>query len=163
MYRTPDRAQRSPAAPRPAVRFPSPASGWGYPRSPYGRSGQRGASPRGCPAYSPASPGYSPGYSPGSHRGYRDGSPVGFRDSPAGFGNGSRGFGDSPAGFGKGSRGFGNGSRGFGGQMRCRGSGGLRRPQSFSPASANFQVEKYFSPSMLQDPWAALQPVAVRK
>ncbi|XP_029282673.1 M-phase-specific PLK1-interacting protein [Cottoperca gobio] len=137
MYRAPVRPQRSPGAPRPAGRFPSPASSWGFPgdRSPYGGSGHRGGSPRGCPAYSPV----SPVYSPDSNQGYRDG-------------GGSRGFGDSPSGFGG----------GFGGHMRHRGCG-FRRPQSFSPASAqNFQcgVEKYFSPSMLQDPWAALQPVA---
>ncbi|XP_044075599.1 M-phase-specific PLK1-interacting protein [Siniperca chuatsi] len=130
MYRAPLRPQRSPGAPRPAGRFPSPSSCWGFPgaRSPYGGSGHRGGSPRGGPAYSPG----SPVYSPGSNRGYRDGSPF------SGFGGGSRG-----------------------GQMWGRGAG-FRRPQSFSPASApNFQsgssVEKYFSPSMLQDPWAALQ------
>uniref|UniRef100_A0A8C4DKI2 M-phase specific PLK1 interacting protein n=1 Tax=Dicentrarchus labrax TaxID=13489 RepID=A0A8C4DKI2_DICLA len=131
MYRAPVRPQRSPGAPRPAGRFPSPASCWGFPgaRFPYG--GHRGGSPRGGPAFSPG----SPVYSPGSHRGYRDG-------SPAGFGSGSRGFGDSPAGFG-------SGSRGFGGQMRRRGGSG----------SSDSSVEKYFSPSMLQDPWAAMQPI----
>ncbi|XP_045907208.1 M-phase-specific PLK1-interacting protein [Micropterus dolomieu] len=149
MYRAPVRPQRSPGAPRPAGRFPSPASCWGFPgtRSPYG------GSPRGGPAHSPG----SPSYSPGSNRGYRDGSPFG------GFGGGSRGFGDTPAGFG-------GGSRGFGGPTWRRG-GGFRRPQSFSPASAqNLQsgsadspVEKYFSPSMLQDPWAALQPATGRQ
>ncbi|XP_040910606.1 M-phase-specific PLK1-interacting protein isoform X2 [Toxotes jaculatrix] len=126
MYRAPLRPQRSPGAPRPTGRFPSPVSCWGFPgaRSPYGGSGYRGGSPRGCPAYSPR-----------SNRGYWDGSPAGF----------------------------GSGSRGFGGQMRHRG-GGFRRPQSFSPGSAqkasDASVEKYFSPSMLQDPWAALQPQA---
>ncbi|CAI5677206.1 unnamed protein product [Oreochromis niloticus] len=140
MFRAPDKHQRSPGAPRPAGRFSSPASGWGFPRSPYG------GSPRG---YSPYSPG-SPSYSPGSNRGYRDG-------SPAGFGNGSRRFGDSPAGFS-------SGTRGFGGPMRRRGDS-FRRPQSFSPTSApNFKssdapVQKYFSPSMVQDPWKNLQPV----
>lgn len=148
MYRAPLRPQQSPGAPRPAGRFPSPSSCMDFPgaRSPYGGSGHRGGSPQCYPACSPV-------YSPGSNRGYRDG-------SPSGFGRGSRGFGDSPSGFG-------SGSRGFGGQMRRR-VGGFRRPQSFSPASVhNFQcgssdssVEKYFSPSMLQDPWAALQPVA---
>lgn len=120
MYRAPVRPQRSPGAPRPAGRFPSPASCWGFPgtRSPYG------GSPRGGPAHSPG----SPSYSPGSNRGYRDGSPFG------GFGGGSRGFGDTPAGFG-------GGSRGFGGPTWRRG-GGFRRPQSFSPASAqNLQVK----------------------
>ncbi|XP_041805749.1 M-phase-specific PLK1-interacting protein [Chelmon rostratus] len=136
MYRAPLRPQRSPGDPRSAGRFPSPASCWGFPgaRSPYGGSGHRGGSPRGGAAYSPG----SPFYSPGSNRGYWDGSPAGLN----------------------------SGSRGFGGQMRRRG-GGFRRPQSFSPASAQkFQsassdssVEKYFTPSMLQDPWAALQPV----
>ncbi|XP_040002301.1 M-phase-specific PLK1-interacting protein isoform X1 [Xiphias gladius] len=137
MYRAPCRPLRSPGAPRPAGRFPSPVSCWGLPgaRSPYGGSGYRGGSPRGCPIYSPG----SPVYSPGSNRGYWDGSPAGL----------------------------GSGSWGFGGQMRRRGDG-FRRPQSFSPGSAQkFQsgssdssVEKYFSPSMLQDPWAALQPVS---
>ncbi|KAE8290447.1 hypothetical protein D5F01_LYC10020 [Larimichthys crocea] len=151
MYRAPVRPPRSPGAPRPAGRFPSPPSCWSFAgaRSPYGGSGHCGGSPRGGPIYSPR----CPVYSPGSVRGYRDA-------SPSGFGNRPRGLGDSPGGFG-------NGSRAFGGQMRRRG-GGFRRPQSFSPSSAqNFQhgssdssVEKYFSPSMLQDPWAALQPVA---
>uniref|UniRef100_A0A3Q3SR65 M-phase specific PLK1 interacting protein n=1 Tax=Mastacembelus armatus TaxID=205130 RepID=A0A3Q3SR65_9TELE len=115
MYRAPVRSQRSPGAPRPAGRFPSPASCWGFSgaRSPYGGSGQRGGSPRGCPAYSPG----SPLASPCANRGYRDRSPAGF----------------------------GNGSRGFGGNTWRRGN--------------DAPVEKYFSPSMLQDPWAALQPV----
>ncbi|KAM4550914.1 M-phase-specific PLK1-interacting protein [Odontesthes bonariensis] len=134
MYRTPVRPQQSPGAPRPAGRFPSPAPCWGFPgaRSPF--SGHRGGSPRGCRPYAPG----SPVFSPGSNRGYADGSPAGF----------------------------GSGSRDFTGQMRRRGNG-FRRPPSFSPTSApNSQsagsevaVEKFFSPSMLQDPWQALQPV----
>ncbi|XP_070775680.1 M-phase-specific PLK1-interacting protein [Enoplosus armatus] len=143
MYRAPVRPQRSPGAPRPAGRFPSPTSCWGFhgARSPYGGCGHRGGSPRGGPAYSPA-------YSPGSIRGYRDGSPF------SGFNSGSRGFGDSPAGF------IGE-SRGFGGQMWRRG-GGFRRPstQNLQSGPSDSSVEKYFSPSMLQDPWAALQPIA---
>lgn len=126
MYRAPVRPQRSPGAPRPDGRFPSPAACWGFPgtRSPYGGSGHRGGSPRGGPSYSPG----SPVYSPSSNRGYRDVSPF------SGFGSGSRGFGDSLAGFS-------SGGRGFGGQMWRRG-GGFRRPQSFIPASAqNFQVK----------------------
>ncbi|GLD70751.1 M-phase-specific PLK1-interacting protein [Lates japonicus] len=105
MYRAPVRPQRSPGAPRPTGRFPSPVSCWDFPgaRSPYGGSGYRGGSPRGCPPYSPG----SPVYSPGSNRGYWDGSPAGF----------------------------GGGSWGFGGPMRRRGDG-FRRPQSFSPGSA---------------------------
>lgn len=93
MYRAPVRPQRSPGAPRPAGRFPSPASCWGFPgaRSPFTGSGHRGASVRGCPSYSPG----SLAYSPGSDRGYRDRSPAGF----------------------------GSGSRGFGGQMQRRGDG----------------------------------------
>ncbi|XP_053294151.1 M-phase-specific PLK1-interacting protein [Pleuronectes platessa] len=134
MNRGPFRPQRSPGAPRPAGRFPSPGSSWGFPgaRSPYGGSGHRGASPRGCGAYSPG----SPVNSPGSGRGYWDG-PTG---------------------------GFGSGSRCFPGQMRSRGDS-FRRPQSFGPGSAQkFQssdasVEKYFSPSMVQDPWRHLQPL----
>ncbi|XP_017296091.1 M-phase-specific PLK1-interacting protein [Kryptolebias marmoratus] len=55
------------------------------------------------------------------------------------------------------NRGYEDGFRGF----------GFRRPQSFSPTGApNLQsrpsdvsVEKYFSPSMLEDPWKTLQPV----
>uniref|UniRef100_UPI0037E77A8E M-phase-specific PLK1-interacting protein n=1 Tax=Semicossyphus pulcher TaxID=241346 RepID=UPI0037E77A8E len=134
MYRAPVRPQRSPGAPQPTGRFPSTASCWGFPgaRSPYGGSGPRAGSPRGGPAYSPG----SPVYSPASNRGYWDGSPTWF----------------------------GSGSRGSGGQMWRRG-GGFRRPQSFSPShiqsgSSDAPVEKYFSPAMLQDPWAALQPVA---
>ncbi|XP_072219730.1 M-phase-specific PLK1-interacting protein [Leuresthes tenuis] len=135
MYRTPVRPQRSPGGPRPAGRFPSPAPCWGFPgaRSPYAGSGHRGGSPRG-----PYAPG-SPVFSPVSNRGYADGSPAGF----------------------------GSGSRDFTGQMRRRGDG-FRRPPSFSPTSApNLQsvaseaaVEKFFSPSMLQDPWQALQPIS---
>ncbi|XP_042285030.1 M-phase-specific PLK1-interacting protein [Thunnus albacares] len=130
MYRAPVRPQRSSAVPRPPGRFPSPASCWGLP----GARSPYGGSPRGCPPYSPG----SPVFSPGSNRGYGGGSPGGF----------------------------GSGGRGFGGQMRRSGDG-FWRPQSCSPASApryqpgsSDSVEKYFSPSMLQDPWAALQPVA---
>ncbi|XP_070700889.1 M-phase-specific PLK1-interacting protein [Pempheris klunzingeri] len=131
MYRAPVRPQRGPGTPRPTGRFQSPRSCWGLPgpTSTYGGSRHRGRSPWDCPAHSPG----SPVYSPGSNRGSRDGSPAGY---------GSR-------------------SRGFGEQMWRRG-GGFRWPRSFSPAPAhNLQpdVQKYFSPSMLQDPWAALQPV----
>ncbi|KAM6952073.1 uncharacterized protein PEZ65_009261 [Lycodopsis pacificus] len=154
MYRAPVRPQRSPGAPRPTERYPSPASCWGFPgaRSPYGGSA------RGGPAYSPDSLVQSPGF----NRGYRD-------CSPSGFGSGARGFGDSPPrfcsgprGFGDSPSGFGSGPRGFGGQRRPR--GGFRWAQSFSPSAHNVRgessVEKYFSPSMLQDPWEALQPAA---
>lgn len=100
MYRAPVRPQRSPGAPRPAERFSSPASCWGFPaaRSSFNGSGHRGASPQGCPAFSPG----SPAYSPGSDRVYRDRSPAGF----------------------------GRGSRGFGGQMWRRGDGFRRLPFS---------------------------------
>uniref|UniRef100_A0A3Q1CA45 Uncharacterized protein n=2 Tax=Amphiprion ocellaris TaxID=80972 RepID=A0A3Q1CA45_AMPOC len=83
MYRAPIRPQRSPAAPQAAGRYPSPSPCWGFPgaRSPYGGSGHRGGSPRGCP---PCSPG-SPVYSPDSHRGY-------MGASPGGFGGDSRSF-----------------------------------------------------------------------
>ncbi|KAM9844878.1 M-phase-specific PLK1-interacting protein [Aulostomus maculatus] len=146
MYRTPVRPQQSPVAPRFSGRFPSPSSCWAFPgaRTPYGGSGHRGGSPRGYAAYSPGSPVYSSGF----NQGYRDGSPAG----------GGRSFGESPGGF----RG---GGRGYGGPRR-RGDG-FRRPRSYSPTSAhNLQpqtsesVEKYFSPSMVQDPWAGLQPPA---
>ncbi|XP_054870781.1 M-phase-specific PLK1-interacting protein [Amphiprion ocellaris] len=141
MYRAPIRPQRSPAAPQAAGRYPSPSPCWGFPgaRSPYGGSGHRGGSPRGCP---PCSPG-SPVYSPDSHRGYMGASPGGF----------------------------GGDSRSFDGQRRRRGDG-FRRPQSFSPCgtpnlqSSDASVEKYFSPSMMQDPWKSLQPItaaAVRR
>ncbi|KAM9349706.1 M-phase-specific PLK1-interacting protein [Symphorus nematophorus] len=141
MYRTPLRPQRSPApgpGPPRVSRFPSPPSCWGFsgsgpPRSPYG------GSPRAGSPFSPGSPLYSPGQGPGPgpgpYRGFRDGSQTG-----------------SP-------------SRGSRGHMRGRRGSGFRRPQSFSPGSAqNLQsdsVERYFSPSMLQDPWASLQPVSV--
>lgn len=112
MYRGPVRPQRSPGAPRPPGRFPSPSSCWGFPgpRSPYGGSGHRGGSPRsGGPAFSPGSPAYSPAF----NRGYRNCSPAGL----------------------------GSGSRGFGGQMWRR-SGGFPRPQSGSAASAQkFKVK----------------------
>ncbi|KAM3605191.1 uncharacterized protein V6R79_022017 [Siganus canaliculatus] len=111
MYRTPTRPQRSPGAPRPDGRFPSPASGWRFPsvHSPYGGSGYRGRSPG--PTYSPGSPVYS-------------------------------------------------GSREYGGQ-RWRKGGDFRRPPSFSQGGPpDSPVERYFSPSMLEDPWASLRPVA---
>ncbi|XP_026219723.1 M-phase-specific PLK1-interacting protein [Anabas testudineus] len=129
MYRAPVRPQRSPGAPRPAERFSSPASCWGFPaaRSSFNGSGHRGASPQGCPAFSPG----SPAYSPGSDRVYRDRSPAGF----------------------------GRGSRGFGGQMWRRGDGFRRLPFSPNFQSPDSSVEKYFSPLMLQDPWAALRPI----
>ncbi|XP_023191825.1 M-phase-specific PLK1-interacting protein isoform X2 [Xiphophorus maculatus] len=79
--------------------------------------------------------GFSPRFCPGFSRGTMDGSPAHFSGE-------SRGFGVS---VGRGS--------------------GFRRPQSFSPPGApNLQlrdvpVERYFSPSMLQDPWRTLQPV----
>ncbi|XP_043991387.1 M-phase-specific PLK1-interacting protein isoform X1 [Gambusia affinis] len=75
------------------------------------------------------------GFSPRFSRGTMDGSPAHFSGE-------SRGFGVS---VGRGSE--------------------FRRPQSFSPSGApNLQprdvpVERYFSPSMLQDPWRMLQPV----
>lgn len=115
MYRGPVRPQRSPGGPRPAGRFPSPSSCWGFPgpRSPYGGFGHRGGSPHsGGPRYSPGSPG-SPAHSPGLNRGYRTSSPAGF----------------------------GSGSRGYGGQMWRRG-GGFPRPHSSSPAPGHkFQVK----------------------
>ncbi|XP_047446005.1 M-phase-specific PLK1-interacting protein [Mugil cephalus] len=129
MYRPPARPQRSPGAPRAAGRFPSPVSCWGFP----GARSPYGGSPRACPPYSPG----SPVYSAGSNRGHSYGSPVGF----------------------------GGGSRGFGGQMRRRGDG-FRRPLSSPSSGPELQsrsseppVEKYFSPSMLQDPWKTLHPV----
>ncbi|XP_053186012.1 M-phase-specific PLK1-interacting protein [Scomber japonicus] len=111
MYRAPVRPQRSSAVPRPPGRFPSPA--WSLPgtRSPYG------ASPRGCPPFSPGSPVF-----PGSNREYGGGSPVRF-------GSGGRGYRPRP--------------------------GPGHRTQSGSSDS----VEKYFSPSMVQDPWSSLTPV----
>ncbi|KAI3374710.1 hypothetical protein L3Q82_021021, partial [Scortum barcoo] len=128
MYRAPVRPQRSPGAPRPDGRFPSPACGWGFPgiRSPYG------GSPRGGPAHSPR----SPAYSPSSYRGCWDGSP-------------SSGFGSRPRGSWRSG-----GSRGFGGQNWRRG-GGFRRSQSFSPASShNFQVKSVFKVQDLD--WVSL-------
>ncbi|KAF7644613.1 hypothetical protein LDENG_00219010 [Lucifuga dentata] len=148
MYRAPLRPQPIPGASRAAGRFPSSIASWGFPGSRSPSAGVRyGASPRGSPAGSPG----SPRYSPASHRPYRGCSPAGFSS------NSSRGFGDSP-------RGFGSGGRGFRGKDRGR-TDVLRRLGSYSPASArSFQaagsdsVEKYFSPSMLQDPWISLQP-----
>lgn len=163
MYRVPVR-HPSPGASRPAGRFPSPA--WVFPgaRSPSvgprcGGSLQYRGSPRGSPGCSPASPAAF------SNRGCGD-SPVGFGsgsrgygDSPVTYGAGSRGYGDSPAGFGAGSRGYG----GSGGKMRRRPDGfrrsyGAPGPQGFQDRSD--AVEKYYSPAMLRDPWADLQPVA---
>ncbi|XP_034038412.1 M-phase-specific PLK1-interacting protein-like [Thalassophryne amazonica] len=139
---------RGSAGPWPGGQFPSPS--WSYTGAPspsgrptYGSFGPRGASPRGGPRYSP----HSPGYFPGSHRGFSEAPPA----RPRWFGN-------SPAGFG------------FRGKQR-RGSNGFWGPRSYSPASAHgFQgrasdhsdsIEKYFSPAMLQDPWAGMKPVPV--
>ncbi|XP_074505879.1 M-phase-specific PLK1-interacting protein [Sebastes fasciatus] len=126
MYRAPVRPPRSPGALRPAGRFSSPASSWRDP-------GALSPGPPVCSPYGGSPRGYHGyTYSPGSHRGYRDG-------SPARFGSGSRGFG--PRGFGSGSR------------------GGFQRSGSdhhMQGGSSDSSVEKYFSPSMLQDPWAAL-------
>ncbi|XP_029971142.1 M-phase-specific PLK1-interacting protein [Salarias fasciatus] len=185
MFRAPERPQRSPGEMQPAGRHPSPAAGWSFPgaRPPY--HGHHERSPRG---FSPYSTG-SPSFSLGSGRGYRNGSPGGyrgFRDSPTGFRGSPRSFGDSPGGgrggrwssgdssggfsggprgYGDSSTGFGSGSRGFGGQRRRRGDG-HRWTHSFSPSTPNYKagsadtpVERYFSPSMVQDPWRNLQPV----
>uniref|UniRef100_A0A3Q3X8B5 M-phase specific PLK1 interacting protein n=1 Tax=Mola mola TaxID=94237 RepID=A0A3Q3X8B5_MOLML len=81
--------------------------------------------------------------SPYGGSGLRSGSPRGggpaFSPSSPGYSPGSnRGYrSGSPAGLG------GGGGRGFGGQMW------------------HVPVEKYFSPSMLQDPWAALPPIKI--
>uniref|UniRef100_G3ND97 M-phase specific PLK1 interacting protein n=1 Tax=Gasterosteus aculeatus aculeatus TaxID=481459 RepID=G3ND97_GASAC len=56
----------------------------------------------------------------------------------------------SQRGFGYGD---GSGSRGFGGSKRPRGG-------SCVCFQAESSVEKYFSRSMLQDPWEALQPAS---
>ncbi|XP_013855225.1 M-phase-specific PLK1-interacting protein [Austrofundulus limnaeus] len=100
MYRSPVRHQRSPGAPRPPGRFPSPAQGWSFP-------GTRAQPP--C--------------SPGSNRGFEGQ----------------------------------NWDQGF----------GFRRPQSFSPnpqsRTSEVPVEKYFSPSMLEDPWRSLQPLSAAR
>ncbi|XP_028283254.1 M-phase-specific PLK1-interacting protein [Parambassis ranga] len=134
MYRPPPRHQRSPGSPSQTGRFPSPGSGWGFhgDRSPYRGSAHRGSSPWGCPPCSPR----SPAFSPGSKRGYRDGSPAEFS----------------------------SGSRGSAGYMQ-RGNSGFRRPHfsprsasSFQPRPSDASVEKFFSPSMMEDPWKTLQP-----
>uniref|UniRef100_A0A3P9MAJ9 M-phase specific PLK1 interacting protein n=1 Tax=Oryzias latipes TaxID=8090 RepID=A0A3P9MAJ9_ORYLA len=136
------RSQRSPGGPRPAGRFPSPDPRWGSPFP---------GSPRGF------SPEFSPRFSAGSNQGHyrqdQDGSPGSY----------------------------GGWSRGFAGQMPGR-AHGFRRPQNFSPSfSPNAQVrkapesrglgsrrsepgvEKFFNPSMLQDPWKDLQPVTAEE
>uniref|UniRef100_A0A667XJX6 M-phase specific PLK1 interacting protein n=1 Tax=Myripristis murdjan TaxID=586833 RepID=A0A667XJX6_9TELE len=147
MYRAPAR-QPSPGAPRPAGTYRSPPGAFHGARSPSFGPRYAGSRQYGC------SPGGSPG-SPAafSHRAYSD-SPAGFGsrgygDSPAGFGG--RSYGDSPAGFG--SRGYG----GSGGKTRRR-PDGFRRSHGADRADA---VERYFSPAMLQDPWAGLRPVEV--
>ncbi|XP_061914431.1 M-phase-specific PLK1-interacting protein [Entelurus aequoreus] len=120
-------------------RFPSPPSCWT--RSPYGGPGHRGGSSRGYPTYSPTSPMCSP---VGFNRGHW-GSPQ------TGSGGRGRSFGGSPARFGSGERAHRRGHR-------------FERPLNFSPSSSKDQdqsfdsIEKYFSPSMLEDPWAVLQP-----
>ncbi|XP_068197359.1 M-phase-specific PLK1-interacting protein [Antennarius striatus] len=68
-----------------------------------------------------------------------------------------RGHSDSPP------VGPGNGSRGF---HTRRQSGAFRRPVGPAPrhghqaGAPDAPVEKYFSPSMLQDPWVGLRPVS---
>ncbi|XP_028988201.1 M-phase-specific PLK1-interacting protein [Betta splendens] len=122
---------RSPMRPQRSPGASRPA-GWS-PVSGWGFTGAR--SPFGSVGHRGASPqgftAYCPG-SPGSERGCRERSPSGF----------------------------GSGPRLFGRQMHRRG-GGFRRPQLFSPnvQFSDLPVEKYFNPSMLQDPWAALQPL----
>ncbi|KAL6103653.1 uncharacterized protein ACO6RY_13557 [Pungitius sinensis] len=122
MYRGPGRPPPSPAAPRPTDRFPSPASGWGFPgpRSPYGGAGS---------CYE------SPLRSPVSHRGFGDGSPSGFASR----------------------------SRVFGGSRRPRGASSWRPQTSSHSSQTESSVERYFSRSMLQDPWEALEPAADRQ
>ncbi|XP_077352375.1 lymphocyte antigen 6 family member pge isoform X1 [Festucalex cinctus] len=118
-------------------RFPSPPSGWA--RTPYRGAGNRGGHhARGHPAYSPNSPTYSPGF----NRGHWGG-------SPGSSGGGGRGFGGSPSMFGSGGRNF--------GEKQRRGNS-FGRPNNFSPRESSDSIERYFSPSMLEDPWAALQP-----
>ncbi|XP_061546328.1 M-phase-specific PLK1-interacting protein [Phycodurus eques] len=132
---------RSPSVPEWNQRFSSPPSRWARP--PYRGPGHRGASAQGYPAYSPNSPAYSHGF----NRGHRGG-------SPGGSGGGRRSFGGSPAVFGSGGRNF--------GEKHRRGNS-FGRPINFSPSASNVQcessdsIERYFSPSMLEDPWAALQ------
>ncbi|XP_012716181.2 M-phase-specific PLK1-interacting protein [Fundulus heteroclitus] len=140
--------QRTPVGPRRSPGAPQPGSGRTFSgvRSPFGGSPRHrgvgflpGFSP-GSPRFSPGSPRFSPGsprWSPGSGRGNMDVSPAQF----------------------------GGGGRWFAGPVRP--GRGFRRPQSFSPSGApNLQsrtpdvpVEKYFSPSMLQDPWKSLPAV----
>ncbi|KAK7877616.1 hypothetical protein WMY93_031628 [Mugilogobius chulae] len=124
-------------------------------------------------------PGYSPGFSPGrraSPRGWRPPghahgghggryggsprfSPPGF--SPQGFSppGGFQGPGfSSPGGF----QGPGRGQRGSPGFRGRRWEQEPRRG-GFSPADRsqeNVSVEKYFSLSMIQDPWKDLSPVS---
>ncbi|XP_051935619.1 lymphocyte antigen 6 family member pge isoform X1 [Hippocampus zosterae] len=136
MDRTPSRSHWN-------EKFPSPPSGWA--RTPYRGSGHHGDfSARGYHTYSPNSPTYSPGF----NRGHRGG-------SPGRYGAGGRGYGGSPAIFGSGGRNF--------GEKQRRGNR-FGRAVNFSPAAVNVQhessgsIERYFSPSMLEDPWAALQP-----
>nr|XP_057914479.1 M-phase-specific PLK1-interacting protein [Doryrhamphus excisus] len=127
---------RLPARPPLNDSFPSPPSSWARP--PY--RGHREPSARGYPSYSPTSPRYSPGYNRGHWGGPQAGS--GYR---------GRGFRGSPV--------FGSGGRDFGAHRR---GNRFERPQNFSPSASkdhsSDSVEKYFSPSMLEDPWAALQP-----
>ncbi|XP_054655730.1 M-phase-specific PLK1-interacting protein [Dunckerocampus dactyliophorus] len=130
---------RLPARPQLNDSFPSPPSCWARP--PY--RGHREASARGYPSYSPT----SPMYSPGSNRGHWGG-------PQAGSGCRGRGFGGSPAVFGSGGRDFGERTQRRGNRFEW--------PRNFSPSASkdpsSDSVEKYFSPSMLEDPWAALQP-----
>ncbi|XP_057704720.1 M-phase-specific PLK1-interacting protein [Corythoichthys intestinalis] len=131
MDRTPSGAQWN-------ERFSSPPSGWGRP--PYRGPVHRGGSGRGCHSYSPNSPTFSPGF----NRGQRGG----------GSGGGRRSFGGSPAMFGSGGRNFGEKQRGrnsFGSPSNFKSASNMQRETSDT-------IERYFSPSMLEDPWAALLP-----
>uniref|UniRef100_A0A3Q2ZBH0 Uncharacterized protein n=1 Tax=Hippocampus comes TaxID=109280 RepID=A0A3Q2ZBH0_HIPCM len=133
-------------------KFPSPPSGWA--RTPYRGAGHHGGvSARGYHTYSPNSPTYSPGF----NRGHRGG-------SPGRYGAGGRGYTGSPAIFGSGGRNF--------GEKQRRGNSFGNVPVRYKTATwrlvsvvhQGFRRNQittytmYFSPSMLEDPWAALQP-----
>ncbi|RVE61397.1 hypothetical protein OJAV_G00170190 [Oryzias javanicus] len=131
-------------------------------RTPSGRAQRSPGGPRPAGRFPSPDPRWGSPY-PGSPRGF---SPEFSPRFPAGSNQGHYNRQDQDGSPG----GYGGWSRGFAGQMRRRGHG-FRRPQNFSPSfSPNSQsrrsdvgVEKFFNPSMLQDPWRNLQPVTAEE
>uniref|UniRef100_A0A8B9IYI9 M-phase specific PLK1 interacting protein n=1 Tax=Amazona collaria TaxID=241587 RepID=A0A8B9IYI9_9PSIT len=165
---------RSPAPPYPGHGFRSPPSGGG-PMSPSPRGY---GSPHHTPPYMPWPGPYGSGHSPRGH---------GFHGGGGGGGGGGR-FGSPshgghtprrphsvspryPAPYG----GKSPGGATLYPQQHKRSPGGFQRPYQGSPRTStpfgtahgrekrvSNDVENYYRPSMLEDPWAGLEPVSVK-